>query len=200
MFKHFKKIHKPAFLVAGLGNPEKRYEHTRHNVGFLFVSFFAKNSGIKIKKKEFNAFTGYGEVEGNSLLIMKPLTYMNQSGISIKASISAYKIKYEDVIIIHDDMDIDKGRVKLQYKKGSAGHKGIQSIVNNIGQDGFYRIRIGIGKPDNNDDPSDYVLDAFSDREMEKLDVLFEQISQGLIMFIKGDRQKAIEFINNIRA
>ncbi len=193
------KTHKPALIVAGLGNPEKKYLHTRHNAGFLFLSALADRFGCQIKKKQFNSFTGVWHQQGKDILLMKPQTFMNLSGTSIRSAMKKYGLTAHAVIVAHDDMDIAVGRVKFSYDRSSAGHKGIESIIENIGTKAFYRIRIGIGKPDRAYEKTDYVLSEFSEQEMQMLGRLFDKIIDGLRMFINGDRQKAMESVNGIK-
>ncbi len=192
------KTHKPALLVAGLGNPEKKYLYTRHNAGFLFLSAVADRAGCEIRKKQFDSLTGYWE-EHDALLMM-PLTYMNLSGIAVHAAARKYRIAPHDIVIVHDDMDIPVGRAKFHFNRSSAGHKGIESIIEKLGTREFYRIRIGIGKPGNTGDTIDYVLSEFGAQELKSLEGLFGKISDGLLMFLGGERQKAMEFINGIKA
>ncbi len=189
------KTHKPALIVAGLGNPEKKYLSTRHNAGFLFLSAFADRIGCEIKKKQFDSLTGYWQER--DILLMMPLTYMNLSGIAIHSAMKKYHLTPHDIVILHDDMDIPVGRVKFNYDKNSAGHKGIESVIEKLGTKEFYRIRIGIGKPAN-DDTIDYVLSEFNTQESKALKELFDKIYDGLMMFIAGERQKAMEFVNRI--
>ena len=190
----------PDLILAGLGNPERRYARTRHNAGFMFLSALGDRFGVTIKKKQFDAYTGVWREQGTALLLMAPLTYMNLSGISVHAAMRKYRLASDAIIVAHDDMDIATGRVKFDYDRSSAGHKGIESIIEKIGTKAFYRIRIGIGKPDSRDGTVDYVLSEFNERELAMLEGMFDTIADGLLMFIKGERQKAMEFVNRIKA
>ncbi len=193
------KTSKPALILAGLGNPEKKYAYTRHNAGFLFLSAIGKRFGIRIKKKQFDSFTGIWHEKGKDILLMEPLTYMNLSGIAVHSAIRKYKLTPHDMIIVHDDMDIPVGRAKFHYNRSSAGHRGIESIIEKTGTKEFYRIRIGIGKPSGYGDPAEYVLSEFSTDELGMLNNMFDTIIENLMLFINGDRQKAMEHVNNIK-
>ena len=192
------KTHKPALIVAGLGNPEKKYLSTRHNAGYLFLSAFARKIGCEIKKKQFDSLTGYWQEQ--AVLLLMPLTYMNLSGIAVHAAMKKYHLTPQDIVVVHDEMDLPVGRVKFNYSRSSAGHKGIESIIEKLGSRDFYRIRIGIGKPDRADDTIDYVLSKFGAQEIQDLEGLFDTIADGLTMFINGERQKAMELVNGAKA
>lgn len=196
MFGLYKK-HTPKSIVIGLGNPGNKYLYTRHNAGFLFLSAFADKIHCEIKKKQANAVTGYSEEY--DVMLVKPLTYMNMSGVAVHALIKKYNINPQDMIVVHDDIDIPIGRVKFHYNRSSAGHKGIESIIQHIGTKEFYRIRIGIGKPVITGQTVEHVLSEFSPNELRLLESLFDKLSEGIQMFIKDERQKAMEFVNKIR-
>lgn len=190
---------KPAVILAGLGNPENRYTYTRHNAGFLFLSALGRKFGVPIKKKQFGSFTGIWKEGDTTVLLLKPLTYMNLSGSAVRSAMKKYGLEARDVIVAHDDMDIATGRVKFNYDRSSAGHRGIESIMEKLGTKAFYRIRIGIGKPGDPQDAADYVLSGFSDEELTVLESLFDTITDGLLQFLHGETQKAMEFVNRIK-
>ncbi len=194
------KTYKPALILAGLGNPDKKYTYTRHNAGFLFLSAIGRRFGLQIKKRQFDSLTGVWHEQDKDILLMEPLTYMNESGIAVHSAMKKHRLTPHDIVIVHDDMDIPVGRAKFHYNRSSAGHKGIESIIEKTGTREFYRIRIGIGKPGNPYDTVDYVLSEFSEQELDMLKDLFDKISDGLLMFINEDRQKAMEFVNKIKA
>lgn len=154
------------FLVAGLGNPGNKYEKTRHNVGFLVIDEIAKNlSTTNINKSNFNADV----LKTSSQLLVKPTTYMNNSGLAIKAIKDYYKLNLEDLIIIHDDLDLPFGTVKFKIGGGHGGHNGLRSIDSHVGNM-YIRVRIGIGKPKEKGDVANYVLSDFSKEELNKLE------------------------------
>ncbi len=193
------KTQRPALIVAGLGNPEKKYLYTRHNAGFLFLSAFARRIGCEIRKRQFDALTGYWQE--HSVLLMLPLTYMNLSGTALHAAAKKYRTPPANIVVVHDDMDIPVGRAKFHFNRSSAGHKGIDSIIGRLGTREFYRIRVGIGKPANADDTIDYVLSEFNAQELKTIEELFEKVIDGLLSFISDGpaaRQKAMEAVNRI--
>ncbi|MGB9735521.1 MAG: aminoacyl-tRNA hydrolase [bacterium] len=190
------KTQKPGLIIFGLGNPGKKYVHTRHNAGFLFLSAFANKLGCELKKKQFNSVTCYSKE--HRIMLVEPLTYMNMSGVAVKSIINKYSVKPQDIVVVHDDMDLPVGRAKFQYNRSSAGHKGIESIIEQIGTKEFYRIRIGIGKPASLDQTVNYVLSEFGIEELKILNALFNEVSEKLMLFINGEREKAMEYVNKI--
>lgn len=145
-------------LVVGLGNPGKAYENTRHNLGFHFVDLLKK------------------ELISSGATFFKNSSFINEAGKEVKKTISYYKTSLEDVLVIHDDFDLELGQFKLQSNRSSAGHKGIQSLINEIGSQGFWRLRIGIGHPSLEVEANDYVLEHFSSQEQEILGSIYPQI------------------------
>lgn len=157
------------FLLVGLGNPGKEYAFTRHNVGFMFVDYLAGSDAVW--KKEKQALTYVGQINGHKVIFVKPQTFMNNSGEAVGALVSFYKIPLENIFVIQDDMDLKLGIIRAKTGGSSAGHNGIKSIDNAIGRE-YNRIRIGIGHPRDFDlkmDPSDWVLGKFSDNELSEL-------------------------------
>jgi len=146
-------------LIVGLGNPGSKYENTRHNTGFFFVD--------RLEKEDFDQ---------DLVKFSKNTTFINDSGIDVKKTINRLEIPLEDVLIIHDDFDLDLGQFKLQFGHSSAGHKGVQSIIDELGSKDFWRLRIGTGKLPEGVDADDYVLDHFSMPEQQTLDSLYPQI------------------------
>lgn len=187
----------PRFAIFGLGNPGKEYVYTRHNVGYLFLSAFAQKLGCEFNKKQCNSITCYSKEY--ELILVKPLTFMNMSGVAVKSTIKKYNIEPKNLVVVHDDMDLPFGKVKFQYNRSSAGHKGIESIIEQIKTKEFYRIRIGIGKPKFSNQTIDYVLSELNAQELQTLNKLFKNVSEGLMFFISEDKQKALEFINKIK-
>ncbi|MDR0741788.1 MAG: aminoacyl-tRNA hydrolase [Rickettsiales bacterium] len=154
-------------LIVGLGNPGDRYKLTRHNVGFMAADYVAGADAVW--KKEKNALVAGVDIDGQKIIVAKPQTFMNSSGISVQALMSFYKIPLDNLVVIHDDMDLKIGDIREKQGGGSAGHNGIKSIDNMVGCE-YFRIRIGIGHPRDHElqmDPSDWVLGEFSDGEMK---------------------------------
>jgi PTH1 family peptidyl-tRNA hydrolase len=187
------------FLIAGLGNPGKEYENTRHNVGFLTVDKIAENVGVKISKKGFQSLYNLGEFENNKVLLLKPQTYMNNSGNALREAKDFYKIDMDKIIVVHDEMDLPLGRIKLKKDGGSAGHNGIKSIIANIGSDDFSRVRIGVGKPYDKNNVIKHVLSVFSKEERQKLPEVIESARDCVFEIIISGIEKAMNKFN-IRA
>ena len=178
-----------SYIVAGLGNPGKEYTFTRHNAGFLALDYIMEKQGIKSGKSKFNAALFDGEIAGERVLFMKPLTYMNLSGTSIGEAARFYKIPPERVIVIFDDISLEPGKIRLRRKGSHGGHNGIKSITEHLSSSDFPRIKIGVGGAVHDGyDLKDWVLSRFS-KEDEKLlfdafgrvnDALFEMIKEGI--------------------
>jgi PTH1 family peptidyl-tRNA hydrolase len=171
------------YLLVGLGNPGYQYKNTKHNIGFEIIEYFINNNKNIIYTKSLKFQGIFYEVilkkelpkEANKFLMLMPLTYMNLSGISVKQVVDFYKINTNEIIVIHDDMDIKIGEFKIKFNGGSAGHNGIQSIINYIGKD-FYRIRIGINRPQDKN-YKDYVLNKFSPEELIEIKNLLPKVN-----------------------
>ncbi|HHX64769.1 MAG TPA: aminoacyl-tRNA hydrolase [Chloroflexi bacterium] len=157
----------PSFLVVGLGNPGRRYERNRHNIGFQCVDHLARQYGIEWRRSRFNAQIADLHIGAHRVLLVKPLTFMNSSGEAVAAVSHWYKIPPERILVIYDDLDLPLARIRLRPGGSSGGHNGIASIIERLGSAGFARLRIGIGRPVHGD-PTDYVLNDF-DRDQEPL-------------------------------
>tara|TARA_Y100001970_G_C14259583_1_gene878741 strand:+ start:4624 stop:5208 length:585 start_codon:yes stop_codon:yes gene_type:complete len=149
-------------LIVGLGNPGNKYEGTRHNIGFSFIDFFSKQTESTITESKFQSLIGSKNISEQKFILMKPQTYMNDSGEAVKEIKNFYKISPSQIIVIYDDLDLDVGQIKIKNTGSSGGHNGINSIINNIGSNEFTRIRIGIGKPKEKSMTNKYVLSKFS--------------------------------------
>jgi PTH1 family peptidyl-tRNA hydrolase len=134
-------------LIVGLGNPGRGYANNRHNVGFACLNHFARTQGIRFDKKQGKARIGIGEVAGSKVVLAKPQTYVNLSGQSVSRLIKKFNINLNDVIVIHDDLDLPLGKIRIRHGSSSGGHKGIDSIISSLGSQDFTRLRIGIGRP-----------------------------------------------------
>lgn len=187
------------FLIAGLGNLGKDYEITRHNIGFLTIDKIAEDAGVKISKKGFQSLYNLGEFENNKILLLKPQTYMNNSGNALREAKEFYKIDTDKIIVIHDEIDLPLGRIKLKKDGGSAGHNGIKSIIANIGSDNFARVRVGVGKPYDKDKVIKHVLTGFSTEERERLPEVIESARDSVYEIIRNGIEKAMNRFN-IRA
>ena len=173
-------------LLVGLGNPSPNNSNNRHNVGFIVID--AINSKFKLSKQKpkFKGLLTTGIIDDKKVYAIKPLTFMNSSGICIKELIEYFKIDAKDVFVFHDDMDIDIGKVKVKFGGSSAGHNGIESIDKNIGRH-YSRIRIGIGRPQNNSTGVEHVLDNFSSEEKNSVEEVAKNIIESLNILIKKD-------------
>lgn len=169
-------------LIIGLGNPGKEYETTRHNAGFLFSDFLRAKWEFPefTEEKRFSCQVSSGTRGIEKHFLVKPETFMNRSGDAVSGIMSFYKLSPEDILVVHDDLDIPFGSWKASKGSGSAGHNGISDIIGKIGTKDFRRIRIGIGRPEDNRDPALYVLDPFTSEEEAKLPEIFEEIMESL--------------------
>ena len=175
-------------LIVGLGNPERRYVNNRHNIGFMCLNHFAKAQGIRFDKKKGQARIGTGKVAGNAVVLAKPQTYMNLSGESVSRLMAKFNAGLDDLLIIHDDLDLLLGKIRIRRGGSSAGHKGIDSIITCLGSQDFTRIRIGIGRPNiteiSEDDIIAYVLSDFTPEEKQIISQLIPKVSEAILYFL----------------
>ncbi len=183
-------------LIVGLGNPGRKYQWTRHNAGFMVLDRLSDVSGIAISRKKFSGFYGEGDWNGERVLLLKPQTFMNLSGQSVSQALNFQKLSLRDLTVIHDDLDIPFGRVKIKEGGGHAGHNGLRSLVSELGGGGFTRVRVGIGRPVHGD-AADYVLDSFAKYELAVLPELIDNIIDLLALYIKEGMSKAMSLYNN---
>lgn len=174
------------YLIVGLGNPEEEYSKTRHNMGFNAINKIAEKYNIKVKQRKFQALYGSGIIENEKVILLKPQTYMNLSGNSVKEAIDFYKININHLIVIYDDMDIEPGKIKIRKKGSAGGHNGMKSIIQQLGTENFSRIRIGIGRPIHKGDEINYVIGAIPEDEVLKLDEGTEKAKDAVFEFIKN--------------
>ena len=181
------------WLIVGLGNPGKEYELTRHNAGFLTLDILANREGFTTDRIKYKSLCADVMINGHRCLVMRPQTYMNNSGEAIKEAASFYKIPPERCIVIFDDIDISLGALRVK-RKGSAGtHNGIKSIIYHLNSDNFPRIKIGVGaKPHPDYDLKDYVLSSFSKQEQETLKKTMEKACDAIELIVGGDVDKAM--------
>jgi len=165
-------------LLVGLGNPGERYEATRHNVGFMVVRRIAAAAGISLKRQGYQGIYGVGRVAGVETTLLLPQTFMNLSGVSVGAACASLKVASEDLVVVHDDIDLPCGRLRIRVGGGHGGHNGIRSIAGVIGSD-FCRLKIGVGRPQGGE-VADYVLDGFSSVERKLLPELLGQAAMAV--------------------
>jgi len=181
-------------LIVGLGNPGPEYERTRHNVGWQVVDAFAKKFRIDVTRHEKNAHTGTGRVAGGSVLVAKPLTYMNLSGDAVRLLVNAYAESAQDMIVVYDDIDLPLGKLRIR-PNGSAGtHNGMRSIVAELATENFPRLRVGIGSPETV--LRDYVLDEFAPDEQPVVERAIARAIDALVLFARGDLRRAMNEFN----
>lgn len=188
------------YALVGLGNPGAKYSLTRHNVGFMVIDALLRKLGAENDvKKDFNALVAKAKLGGHELILAKPQTYMNLSGQSVQAIMTFYKIPMENLLVIHDEVDIPFGTVKLQKNRGHGGHNGIRDIHAKLGPD-YSRLRVGVGRPTIPQmDVADYVLQNFSQDELGKLsDRWLDQLADAALIFVEYGFQKAPNKINNL--
>ena len=179
-------------LIVGLGNPGRRYERTRHNLGFLCVNRLAREFKIKMNKSQGKARTGKGRIAGNEVLLARPQTFMDLSGESVKLLLTKTHTGTDELIVIHDDLDLPVGKIRIRFGGGSGGHKGINSIFQETGSHDFYRVRIGIGRPPRfkanveiqEDDVIEYVLSNFTPDEKEIIEKTIPLASEAVVSLI----------------
>ncbi len=180
------------FLIVGLGNPGKKYEPTRHNIGFMALEKLADSCEIKLKQKSFDALWGKGVIAGKNVLLVEPQTYMNLSGTSVRQLQSFFKMEISNLIVIHDDLDLPFGALRLKAGGGTAGHKGLASIETYLGTTGFMRVRLGIGKPVDKSRIEGYVLEPFRKEEQEMLPEVIKRAADASAEIVLNGLQKAI--------
>lgn len=174
------------YLIVGLGNPEEDYSNTRHNMGFNTINKLGKQYNIDINKKKFKSLYGTGIIENEKVILLKPQTYMNLSGVAIREVMDFYKISAENLIVIHDDIDIEPGIIKIRKKGGAGTHNGMKSVVNEIKTQDFIRVRVGIGTPENKSDLINYVIGAMSKEDVEELDSSTTVAKDAIVEIIKS--------------
>ena len=181
-----------AHLIIGLGNPGKRYETTRHNFGFMALDALAAQLEIGLKQKSFNALWGKGTIAGNNVLLAEPQTFMNLSGTAVRQLQSFFKTDISNLLVIHDDLDLPFGAVRLKAGGGTAGHKGLASIESSLGTSEFTRVRLGIGKPVDKSRIESYVLEPFQKEEQVVLPELLQWAGDASVEIVLNGLQHAI--------
>ena len=183
-------------LFVGLGNPTPDSENNRHNVGFKIIDSINKKFGLSKQKPKFKGLLTTGNIGSKKVYAIKPLTFMNNSGICIRELIEYFKIDAEDVIVFHDDLDVELGKIKAKFGGSSAGHNGIASIDKFIGKD-YSRVRIGIGKPKNGMEVSDYVLQNFDEDETVEIEKISKEITESVSILVEKKLDLFSSTINN---
>lgn len=184
------------YLIVGLGNPGPKYHNNRHNVGFMIADALGDRANIPIRRFEFRALIGKGDFADERLILAKPQTYMNNSGQAVSALVNFYKIPTEKILVIHDDLDLPFGTLRMRPKGGAGGQRGVGSIIAKLNTIDFARLRVGIGRPLGRMDPSDYVLHDFDPPEEEMLPEILDTAVKAIRLFIKEDIEQAMNKFN----
>lgn len=187
-------------LVVGLGNPGEKYKRTRHNLGFLVIDRLASRHGTAVKKKFCGSFVGEWSVDGEPIILAKPQTFMNRSGVAVDELLREYGgVAEEDLVVIYDDLDLSFGRIRIRAGGSAAGHRGVVSIVESLAGTLFYRVRIGIGRPPEGMDAADYVLEQFSRDELRELNDIVDRAAESVVCLIESGPRRAMELYNRAR-
>ncbi|MFH1382885.1 MAG: aminoacyl-tRNA hydrolase [Chloroflexota bacterium] len=187
-------------LIVGLGNPGTGYASNRHNIGFMCLNYFARRHGIKFDKKQGKARIGLGKINGEAVVLARPQTFMNLSGESVGLLARKYDISLDDLIVIHDDLDLPLGKIRIRRGGKSGGHKGVGSIIGELGSPDFTRIRVGISRPatDESDetDIKDYVLGDFSREEKKIIDEVIPKVTEAILCLLTAGLTAAMNKFN----
>ena len=186
----------PIYLIVGLGNPGREYAKTRHNAGFMLVSRLAERLGTAFRRMQFKALTAEARLGGARLILAKPQTFMNLSGKAVAPLARFYKIPPERLMVIYDDVDLPLGKLRMRPKGGHGGHKGMRSIIAELGTQEFPRLRVGIDRPPGRMDTADYVLQPFTKAEMEALAPALERGTEGILRWVENGINDAMNFVN----
>lgn len=184
------------FLIAGLGNPGKEYERTRHNAGFQCIDYLSALYRIPVTKARFKSLTGEGIIQGKKVVLLKPQTYMNNSGEAVKAAADFYKIETGNIVVIYDDADLEPGVIRIRRKGSSGTHNGMKSIIYHLQTDEFPRFRIGIGKPFDNQDMVSYVLGKHNEDEQRIMNEVIEKTAMAVGVFLAAGIETAMSKYN----
>lgn len=184
------------FLIVGLGNIGTKYEHTRHNVGFDAIDFISDQYGININRQKFKGTYGEGIIAGEKVILLKPSTYMNLSGESVREIVNFYKISNKNIIVVHDDISLPLGKLRIRQKGSAGGHNGIKNIISNLNTDEFIRIKIGVGQP--NVDLVSYVLGKFNKEEFEHIQKVFKVAKDTVYCIINENTIEAMNKFNGL--
>lgn len=184
------------YIIAGLGNPTKEYDKTRHNAGFSVIDVLADRMRIEVSEKKHKALCGRGVLEGQKVVLAKPQTFMNLSGESLRAMMDFYKVAPQDVIVIYDDVSLEPGQLRIRTKGSAGGHNGIKSIIAHLGTQEFPRIKVGVGAKPHGMDLADYVLSRFSKGEQELMEESFREAAAAAVMMVSDGMEVAMNHFN----
>lgn len=190
-------------LIVGLGNPGRSYAHNRHNIGFMCLSYFARKQGIRLDRKLGKARTGVGEVAGEGVILARPQTFMNLSGQSVSRLVARFDIALDDLLVIHDDLDLPLGKIRLRRGGSSGGHKGVDSIIFSLGNEDFLRLRVGIGRPASVENHAEtgegiitYVLSDFTPEEKQIVTQVIPRVNEAILYLLTKGLSPAMNKYN----
>ena len=185
------------YIVAGLGNPERKYDKTRHNAGFMALDYIAEKKGAVVNRAKFKSLVGECEISGQGVLLMKPQTYMNNSGEAVAEAARFYKIAPENIIVISDDITLDVGRIRVRRKGSHGGHNGLKDIIRMLSTENYPRIKLGVGqKPHPDYDVIDWVLGQLPENDLATVKATFPTVLDGLEKMVAGDIDAAMQICN----
>lgn len=184
------------FIIAGLGNPTREYEKTRHNVGFEVIDILADKLGIRVTDKKHRAFCGMGMLGTEKVILSKPQTYMNLSGESIGSMADFYKVEPEHIIVICDDINLEEGQLRIRTKGSAGGHNGLKNIISHLGTQEFLRIRVGVGEKPKEMDLADYVLGRFPKEQEAVMEDAYKAAAEAAIMIVSDGADMAMNHFN----
>jgi PTH1 family peptidyl-tRNA hydrolase len=179
-------------VIVGLGNPGVRYQMSRHNIGFQVVDRLAQINHILISTRRFKSLYGTGQINAQEVALVKPMTFMNLSGGAVKKSVNFFRVGMEDLVVIHDDLDLSFGRVRFKQRGGDGGHQGVRSIIESLNGNNFLRLKVGIGRPPKGMDPAAYVLSDFDQIEHPRLDEIVSLAAEALTVLLSEGLQTAM--------
>ena len=185
------------YIIVGLGNPDRKYENTRHNAGFITIDRLAEKLGVRIDRIKYKSLVTTCTIGESKVLLMKPSTYMNNSGLAVVEAMNFYKVRPENVIILFDDISLDIGKMRIRRKGSDGGHNGIKNIIYLSGSDQFPRIKIGVGHKPEKWDLADWVLSRFSEAELKSLTETADKACDAVSLMINGQTDKAMNLYNS---
>ena len=184
------------YIIVGLGNPGKKYEHTRHNAGFEVIDILADRMGINVEESKHKGLLGRGMLEGQKVVLVKPQTFMNLSGECVREVVDFYKAAEDEIIVIYDDISLDPGQLRIRAKGSAGGHNGIKNIIAQLGTQVFPRVKVGVGEKPRMMDLADYVLSRFSKEDQGKMDDAFKEAADAVAMMVSQGVEPAMNKYN----
>lgn len=196
VFHRKEEDEKAMYIIAGLGNPTKEYEKTRHNVGFEVIDVLADRLFTSVDEKKFKGYYGKAVIGGEKVILLKPQTFMNLSGESVRAAADFYKVDPDHIIVVYDDVSLDVGQLRIRTKGSAGGHNGIKNIISHLGTDVFPRIKVGVGEKPKGYDLADYVLGHFSKEDRSIMEEGYEKAVEAIKLFLTGEIDAAMNEYN----